>query len=263
MIDVAVVDNDRMLLEGLGRWLDGVDGVDGVDDVRLVAKATTVDELLGMGVHADVVLLDLLLGDHSVPLDNLARLIEAGHRVLVVSVSSNAPRIAATFAAGARGYLTKDHDLVELAAAVREINSVGVSFSPELAFACLRDPRPGSPSLTEREREVLSGFGSGMRLAAVARHIGEPPETVRSYVEHIAAKYHQTSTPADGLGALTIREREIAWLVTEGMTNGQIARRLGVTAKTVEKHLGSTMSKLGVPSRAAVAGLIGQAGWTT
>ncbi|HEV8561826.1 MAG TPA: LuxR C-terminal-related transcriptional regulator [Actinophytocola sp.] len=45
-----------------------------------------------------------------------------------------------------------------------------------------------------------------------------------------------------------------------GRTNGQIARRLGVTAKTVEKHLGSTMSKLGVRSRAAVAGL---AGWTT
>jgi len=38
---------------------------------------------------------------------------------------------------------------------------------------------------------------------------------------------------------------------------------LGVTAKTVEKHLGSTMAKLGVRSRAVVAGLVGQAGWTT
>jgi two-component system, NarL family, nitrate/nitrite response regulator NarL len=257
MIDIAVVDNDRMLLEGIGRWLEGV------QDVRLVATATTVEELLGRPVHIDVVLLDLLLGDHSVPLDNLARLIGVGHRVLVVSVSSNEPRIAATFAAGARGYLTKDHDLVELAAAVREIDSAGVSLSPELAFACLRDPRPGRPMLTERERAVLSGLGSGMRLAAVARHIGTSPEIVQSYVEQIAAKYHQTAARPEGLGALTIREREIAWLVTEGMTNSQIARRLGVTAKTVEKHLGSTMSKLGVPSRAAVAGLIGQAGWTT
>jgi DNA-binding NarL/FixJ family response regulator len=242
MTDIAVVDNDRMLLEGIGRWLDGV------ADVRLVARTTTVDELLDLDVRVDVVLLDLLLGDHSVPLDNVARLVEAGHRVLVVSVSSNAPRIAATFAAGARGYLTKDHDLVELADAVREISSVGVSFSPELAFACLRDPRPGCPMLSEREREVLSGFGSGMRLATVARHVGEPPEAVRSCLEQIAAKYHQTGARAAGLAALTI---------------GQIARRLGVTAKTVEKHLGSTMSKLGVPSRAAVAGLVGQAGWPT
>jgi DNA-binding NarL/FixJ family response regulator len=257
LIDIAVVDNDRMLLEGIERWLEGV------EDVRLVATATTVDELLEAAPRVDVVLLDLLLGDHSVPLDNLARLIEAGHRVLVVSVSSNAPRIAATFAAGARGYLTKDHDLVELADAVREIHTVGVSFSPELAFACLRDPRPGRPVLSEPEREVLSALGSGMRPAAVARHAGVPPETVQSSVEQIAAKYHRTAPRPEGLGALTIREREIAWLVTEGMTNGQIARRLGVTAKTVEKHLGSTMSKLGVPSRAAVAGLIGQAGWTT
>lgn len=257
MIDIAVVDNDRMLLEGIRRWFDGV------PDLRLGAVVTTVDELLATEGHIDVVLLDLLLGDHSVPLDNLTRLVEAGHRVLVVSVSSNAPRIAATFAAGARGYLTKDHDLAELAEAVREIYSSGVSYSPELAFACLRDPRPGHPELTDRERDVLSGFGSGMRLAAVARHFGEPAEAVQLCLDQIAAKYHRTSIRADGLGTLTIREREIAWLVTEGMTNGQIARRLGVTAKTVEKHLGSTMSKLGVPSRAAVAGLVGQAGWTT
>jgi two-component system nitrate/nitrite response regulator NarL len=257
MIDIAVVDNDRMLLEGIGRWFAGI------PDLRLVAVATTVDELLAAGAHIDVVLLDLLLADHSVPLDNLARLVEAGHRVLVVSVSSHAPRIAATFAAGARGYLTKDHDLAELAEAVREIHSCGVSYSPELAYACLRDPRGGRPELTDREREVLSAFGSGMRTAAVARMVGEPAEAVRRCLGRIAAKYHRSGVRADGLGTLTIREREIARLVTEGMTNGQIARRLGVTAKTVEKHLGSTMSKLGVPSRAAVAGLVGQAGWTT
>jgi DNA-binding CsgD family transcriptional regulator len=133
-----------------------------------------------------------------------------------------------------------------------------VSLSPELAFACLRDSRPGRPELSDRERAVLSAFGSGMRLAAVARHVGEPPAAVQSCVDGIGARY-RASARADGLSTLTLREREIAWLVTEGMTNSQIARRLGVTAK----HLGSTMSKLGVQSRAAVAGLVGQAGWTS
>lgn len=255
VINIGVVDNDRMLLEGLGRWLDGV------PDLRLATVSSTVDELADVPV--DVVLLDLLLGDHSVPQNNLARLVEAGHKVLVMSVSSNATRIAAMFAAGARGYLTKDHDLGELACAIREIHSVGVSFSPELAFACLRDPRPDRPTLTQLQRDVLSAFGSGMRPAAVARHIGRSPTAVRYCLDQITARYHRASSRSEGLGMLTIREREIAWLVTEGMTNGQIARRLGVTAKTVEKHVGNTMSKLGVRSRAAVAGLVGQAGWTT
>ena len=84
--------------------------------------------------------------------------------------------------------------------------------------------------------------------SAAARHAGEPPEAIQSCLDGIAGGYQATAR-ADGLGSLTLREREIAWLVTEGMTNGQIARRLGVTAKTVEKHLGSTMAKLGGNAR--------------
>jgi DNA-binding CsgD family transcriptional regulator len=60
----------------------------------------------------------------------------------------------------------------------------------------------------------------------------------------------------DGEDALTAREHEIAGLVTEGLTNRQIARRLGITAKTVEKHLGRIFAKLGVRSRASVARLV-------
>jgi DNA-binding CsgD family transcriptional regulator/tetratricopeptide (TPR) repeat protein len=59
-------------------------------------------------------------------------------------------------------------------------------------------------------------------------------------------------TPTD-IGGLTVREREVAMLVTEGLTNAQIARRLGVTTKTVEKHLSQLFGKLNVSSRASVA----------
>lgn len=61
------------------------------------------------------------------------------------------------------------------------------------------------------------------------------------------------------IGGLTAREREVANLVTEGLTNGQIARRLGVTVKTVEKHLSQLFRKLNVSSRAAVASAVTRA----
>ena len=48
---------------------------------------------------------------------------------------------------------------------------------------------------------------------------------------------------------LTAREREILRLVSDGMTNGQIARELWVTEQTVKFHLSNVYRKLGVSNR--------------
>jgi len=53
--------------------------------------------------------------------------------------------------------------------------------------------------------------------------------------------------------ALSTREREIAHLVAEGCSNLQIASRLAISQKTVEKHLGSAYQKLGIASRTQLA----------
>ncbi len=52
---------------------------------------------------------------------------------------------------------------------------------------------------------------------------------------------------------LTAREREVAALVADGLSNREISDRLFVTEKTVETHLASIFAKLGVRSRTEVA----------
>jgi pimeloyl-ACP methyl ester carboxylesterase/DNA-binding CsgD family transcriptional regulator len=52
---------------------------------------------------------------------------------------------------------------------------------------------------------------------------------------------------------LTRREREIAGLVAEGLTNAEIGDRLGIRGRTVESHLERLRSKLGLASRADLA----------
>jgi DNA-binding CsgD family transcriptional regulator len=52
------------------------------------------------------------------------------------------------------------------------------------------------------------------------------------------------------------RELEVARLVTAGKTNREIAAELFVSEKTVESHLYNVLAKLGVSSRAAVAGVL-------
>jgi DNA-binding CsgD family transcriptional regulator len=51
--------------------------------------------------------------------------------------------------------------------------------------------------------------------------------------------------------ALTTREREVLALVRQGLTNQVIARRLGLSAHTVRKHLENIFARLDVQSRTA------------
>ncbi|GAC1374332.1 MAG: LuxR family transcriptional regulator [Acidimicrobiales bacterium] len=54
-------------------------------------------------------------------------------------------------------------------------------------------------------------------------------------------------------GPLSPRELDVAALVTQGLTNGQIARRLHLSERTVENHISRSLSKLAVHNRVALA----------
>ena len=64
------------------------------------------------------------------------------------------------------------------------------------------------------------------------------PEVVESLIGRSRAE--------DRLAALTAREREVLALMAEGCTNVGISRRLWLTERTVETHIGSILGKLGL-----------------
>ena len=59
--------------------------------------------------------------------------------------------------------------------------------------------------------------------------------------------------PVAATEALSPREREVLQLVTAGLSNEQIADRLYLSARTVERHLSNSYSKLGLTGKAARA----------
>jgi DNA-binding CsgD family transcriptional regulator len=56
-----------------------------------------------------------------------------------------------------------------------------------------------------------------------------------------------------GPEALTPREREVVALLSEGLTNSQVAERLYISPRTAAVHVSNILSKLGMSSRAEVA----------
>ena len=57
--------------------------------------------------------------------------------------------------------------------------------------------------------------------------------------------------------ALTPSELRVTSLAAEGRTNREIAHELYVTLKTVEGHLSRAYTKLGIPGRAELPGVLG------
>jgi DNA-binding NarL/FixJ family response regulator len=89
--------------------------------------------------------------------------------------------------------------------------------------------------------EVLRG------IRAVAR--GESPINPRAARELLGARRTTSTAAAD----LTPRESEVLALVRQGLANKQIARRLGISERTVKAHLTSTFQRIGVVDRTQAA----------
>jgi DNA-binding NarL/FixJ family response regulator len=62
----------------------------------------------------------------------------------------------------------------------------------------------------------------------------------------------------EAISLLTFIRQEVAYLIAQGMTNQEIAQRLGISIFTVRHHVSSIFRKLGVTNRAQVAFLMGQ-----
>ncbi len=72
-----------------------------------------------------------------------------------------------------------------------------------------------------------------------------------------------TATRTPVLPELTGREREVLELLAAGLPTGRIARRLGLSDKTVRNHVSAVLTKLQVPDRAAAVSRAREAGMGT
>jgi DNA-binding NarL/FixJ family response regulator len=88
---------------------------------------------------------------------------------------------------------------------------------------------------------------AGERLARLERACEEVQTEVMDMLTRPAVDAN------DLLGRLTQREKEIALLIAEGLSNTEIAHRLHITELTVKTHVSHVLAKFGVKQRSAVA----------
>jgi DNA-binding NarL/FixJ family response regulator len=107
----------------------------------------------------------------------------------------------------------------------------------QLARVLARRRRPG-----DRDEAVAQAVAA----AALADRLGMRPlqRRARILVESLTG-----SQP----GGLTRREREVAALVAQGLSNRQVAAAVHISERTVETHVQHILDKLGCANRAQIA----------
>ncbi len=148
---------------------------------RCLAARTGAEALaLTRTFDPHVALVDLFLSDESgAELCASIRKSSPSTRVLLISGAGRMSPAAAR-AAGASGFVSKDLDAAEIAAAVRKVG-VGMTLFPPKADQPV-------PLLTEREREVLDLIAAGSTNREIAQRLYLSPHTVK---EHTSALYRK------------------------------------------------------------------------
>jgi two-component system, NarL family, nitrate/nitrite response regulator NarL len=191
VIDVAIVTENMLMSDGIGAWLSQLGGL------RLTLAAGSVDELvLARDLRPQVVLLDLCRHSGGEPAAEIRRLTGRCHRVLALGSRHDLDTATAAYEAGASGYVDREQSITELAVAIRVVANGHFLPRPWAARPGPGVTCPLRPPLSDRERAVLTAYVSGMTLEATARRVGVRPETAKTYLRRVKAKYRAAGRPA-------------------------------------------------------------------
>jgi DNA-binding NarL/FixJ family response regulator len=194
-VRVLVADDQALVREGLMTLLESASGI------KPVAAAADGEEAVTLCARhrPDVVLMDLRMPKlDGVQATRKIRAVQPDTEIVVLTTHADEESILDALQAGARGYLTKDAGIAEIARAVHAAANQQTLLDPRvqsrLLAAASASSRPApSPNalpdeLTPREAEVLSLIARGMSNTEIAAALVVSDATVKTHVNHVFAK---------------------------------------------------------------------------
>ncbi|WP_347344152.1 response regulator transcription factor [Microbacterium sp.] len=164
---------------------------------------------------ADVVVLDLTLGDGTTVTENVSRLVRDGSPVIIHSVADRPAAVREALVAGAAGVVSKSSRIDDVIEAISTVARGDSLDNVEWASAIEGDRAFASAQLSARERDVLRLYAAGLPLKVVADRLGIAYSTAKENITRVRVKYVEVGRPAPTKVDLLRRAMEDG-LVAEG-----------------------------------------------
>ena len=196
---------------------------------QVVFSGSTVTEYLkwrasSSAAPADVVVLDLTLGDGTTVTENVRRLVVDGSSVIIHSVADRPAAVREALAAGAAGVVSKSSPIDDVIAAIRTVAKGEPLNNVEWASAVEGDREFADAQLSAREREVLRLYAAGLPLKVVADRLGVAYSTAKENITRVRVKYVEVGRPAPTKVDLLRRAMEDGLLAETAGDSGDVAR---------------------------------------
>jgi len=195
-VRVLVADDQALVREGLMTLLQATPGIEPVADAADGAEAIE----LAARHRPDVILMDLRMPNvDGVQATREIRAAQPHTEIVVLTTHADEASILDALRAGARGYLTKDAGIQEIARAVHAAAAHQSLLDPVVQAKLLEAlgaaapvpapaPRQLPDELTPREAEVLSLIARGLSNREIGAQLFVSEATVKTHVNHVFAK---------------------------------------------------------------------------
>ena len=192
MIKVLVVDDHRIVIDGLKLLLDSILGIEVLGSASNGREALQFLEVN----QVDVVLMDI----HMPVMNGLEACKEIKQRfsstsIIALTMAQEASLIKAMFKAGASGYLMKNTDKDEIEQAIKTVVSGTSYYGKEVSGSLLselkgeqRPNQAGFPKLSKREKQILQMIVDEMTTGEIAKELFISFGTVETHRRNIINK---------------------------------------------------------------------------
>ena len=202
MIDIAIFDEHKLVLEGLSGLLNGI------SDFRVVLNCddrnVLTEKLKSIQVHV------LILNMHDISVRNLNMIVQLTIsspklKILIVSVIDSEEIVLKTIKAGAKGFLGKDSDRNSLLEAIYTLRYGHDYYSKSITHLLLNryisslktneiNQNVDINNLSSRQIEILKLWGESYTNQEIADRFFISVRTVESHKNHIMLKLNLKST---------------------------------------------------------------------